>query len=164
MTLTLPPFHQVAFVVEDVDAAVRHWADVLQVGPFSVWTLDATVLHDAVYDGEPATFSFRHALGWSGPVQIELVQPLSGPSIFADQLHRSGPGLNHVGRLVEDHPAASAELVAEGYIPLQSARFGQSEDGRFAYFGSPEGDAIVELILPPTTRFAPDYVYPDGGG
>jgi hypothetical protein len=47
---------------------------------------------------------------------------------------------------------------------LQSARFGESADGRFAYFGSPRGDAIVELILPPTTRFAPDYVYPEGRG
>jgi catechol 2,3-dioxygenase-like lactoylglutathione lyase family enzyme len=163
MNLTSSPFHQVAFVVEDLDAAVRHWADVLGVGPYSVWTLDPAVLHDATYDGEPASFSFRHALGWSGPMQIELVQPLAGPSIFADQLTRSGPGLNHVGRLVDDHPAACAELLAEGYIPLQSARFGQSEDGRFAYFGSPAGDAIVELILPPTTRFAPDYVYPNDG-
>lgn len=154
------PFHQVAYVVRDLDAAVRHWADALGVGPWSVWTLTPDVLNDAVYRGEPATFSFRHALAWSGPLQFELVQPLDGPSIFADQLAATGPGLNHVGVLADDHAAASEEIVSRGYVPLQSARFGKSEDGRFAYFHSPEGDAIVELIHPPTERFVPDYIYP----
>lgn len=155
------PIHQIAYVVDDIDAAVRHWADVLGVGPWSVWTLEPAVLHDTVFAGEPAHFSFRHALGWSGSTQIELVQPLAGPSIFAEQLATTGPGLNHVGRLVDDHAAASAELQERGYTPLQSARFGESEDGRFAYFRSPSGDAIVELIFPPTVRFAPDYIYPE---
>lgn len=155
------PVHQIAYVVEDLDAAVRHWADVLGVGPWTIWTLEPGVLHDAVYHGESATFSFRHALAWSGPTQIELVQPLSGPSIFADQLASLGPGLNHVGRLVADHPAASADLIERGYTALQSARFGKSADGRFAYFAAPALDAIVELILPPTERFAPDAVYPE---
>lgn len=158
------PFHQVAYVVNDLDAAVRHWADVLGIGPWSVWTLEPSVLNDTLYQGEAAEFSFRHALAWSGPLQIELVQPLAGPSIFVDQLTTTGPGLNHVGRLVEDHAAASAELRDQGYIPLQSARFGQSADGRFAYFLSPRGDAIIELILAPTTRFTPDYIYPESEG
>ena len=154
------PFHQVAYVVSDLDAAVRHWADVLGVGPWSIWTMGAENLLDMVHEGQPASFSLRHALALSGPFQIELVQPLGGPSIFADQMQRSGPGLNHIGRLVDDHAAESAALIASGYTPLQSARFGQSADGRFAYFGAPSGDAIIELIAPPSTRFAPDYVYP----
>ena len=158
------PIHQIAYVVDDLDAAVRHWADVLGVGPWTVWTLEPSVLNDAVYHGAPATFSFRHALAWSGPTQIELVQPLSGPSIFADQLATTGAGLNHVGRLVEDHPVASADLIERGYKPLQGGRFGKSADGRFAYFAAPGGDPILELILPPTERFAPDYIYPESMG
>lgn len=156
------PFHQVAYVVEDLDASVRHWADVLGVGPWSVWTLTPENTHETVYAGEPAAFAFRHALAWSDGVQFELVQPLEGPSIFADQLADGGAGLNHVGRLVDDHAAESAALVASGYTPLQSARFGASADGRFAYFGSPLDGAIVELIQPPSERFAADYVYPEG--
>ena len=159
--MTTPSFHQIAYVVDDLDAAVRHWSDVLGVGPWSIWTMGPDVLHDSRYGGAPAVFGIRHALAWSGSVQFELVEPLEGPSIFADQLATAGPGLNHVGRLVHDHDAESAELVAQGYRPLQSARFGQSADGRFAYFGSPRGAAIVELIQPPSVRFAPDYVYPE---
>lgn len=155
------PFHQVAFVVEDLDVALRHWAQVLGVGPWTVWTLEPEVLDEMRYHGAVASFSFRHALAWSGPLQIELVQPLAGPSIFADQLALSGPGLNHVGRLVDDHASESTQLRERGYRPLQSARFGASADGRFAYFASPNSDAVVELIHPPTTRFPPDYIYPE---
>jgi len=158
--MTTPPFHQVAYVVEDLDDAVRHWADSLGVGPWQVWTMTPDVLHDTRYDGEPAAFAIRHALAWSGTLQIELVQPLDGPSIFADQLAASGPGLNHIGRLVDDHDRESAALVAAGYRPLQSARFGASADGRFAYFADPGGSSIIELIQPPTERFTPDYIYP----
>lgn len=158
------PFHQVAYVVEDLDAAVRHWADVLGVGPWSVWTVGPEATEDATYRGEPARFRFRHALAWSGDLQFELVEPVEGPSIFQDQLLAGGPGLNHVGRLTDDHAAESGELVARGYEALQSATFGASRDGRFAYFASPENDAIVELIAPPTERYTPDYIYPAHGG
>jgi methylmalonyl-CoA/ethylmalonyl-CoA epimerase len=153
-------FHQVALVVRDLDEAVRHWADVLGVGPWTVWTMTGERIHDTLWHGEPADFGIRHALAWAGEQQFELVQPLHGPSIFAEQLAASGEGLNHVGTIVEDHAASSAELVSRGFEPLQSARFGESEDGRFAYFRHSELPTIVELIRPPSVRFAPDYVYP----
>lgn len=155
------PFHQVAYTVEDLDAAVRHWSDVLGVGPWSVWTMAPDVLSDAHYQGEEAVFGIRHALAWSGDLQVELVQPLSGPSIFADQLATSGPGLNHIGRLVEDREAERAELLAHGYRAVQGATFGASRDGRFEYFAAPDGGAVIELIHPPTERFTPDYIHPE---
>lgn len=155
------PFHQVAYTVEDLDAAVRHWADVLGVGPWTVWTMSRDVVSEAHYHGAPADFSFRHALAWSGDLQIELVQPVSGPSIFADQLAATGPGLNHLGRLVEDRDAERAALRDRGYRSVQGAVFGASRDGRFEYFVAPDGGAVIELIQPPTERFAPDAIYPD---
>lgn len=155
-------FHQVAFVVRDLDATVRHWADDLGVGPWSVWTMrPPQLLWDMVYRGESVPFGIRHALAWSGSLQLELVEPLEGPSIFTDQLQASGEGQHHVGVIVDDHPAAVADYTARGFTPLQSARFGKSQDGRFAYFQPPRGlGTLVELIAPPTDRFPPDYVYP----
>lgn len=156
------PFHQVAYVVRDLDLAVRYWADVLGVGPWSIWTMRPPALQDTRYAGRAEAFGLRHALAWSGQLQFELVQPLEGPSIFADQLDRTGEGFHHIGKVVPDHEAAVADHVRRGYRPLQSARgFGQSQDGIFAYFQPPaEGAPIVELISPPTVRFAPEAVYP----
>lgn len=156
------PIRQVALVVRDLDAAVRHWWHVLGVGPFSAYTLAPPRLRDCVYHGERVDFSLRHALGWSGETQIELVQPLSGPSIFADHLARHGEGLQHLGRYVDDHPAAVKDLLDRGFRPLQSARgFGAEGDGAFAYFEPPDGHGlVVELISAPRVRIEPTFVYP----
>jgi methylmalonyl-CoA/ethylmalonyl-CoA epimerase len=155
-------FHQTAFVVRDLDAAVRHWADDLGIGPWSVWTMRPPQLMDAVYHGETVSFAFRHALAMSGDMQFELIEPIDGPSIFTDQLESTGEGPHHIGVVVEDHPSAVADFIERGFVPLQSGRFGASEDGRFAYFQPPGIPTIVELIRPPSVRFAPDYTYPAG--
>lgn len=153
-------FHQTAFVVRDLDEAVQHWADDLGIGPWRIWTMKAPGLQDTLYYGQSVPFSFRHALALSGELQFELIQPLTGPSIFADQLAATGEGHNHVGVVVEDHAAAVVDVVSRGFTPLQSGRFGLSGDGLFAYFQPPDIPTIIELIHPPTVRFLPDYIYP----
>jgi methylmalonyl-CoA/ethylmalonyl-CoA epimerase len=160
--VNLPAFHQAAFVVSDLDAAVRQWSDDLGIGPWSVWTLQAPILTNMTYHGRDADFAIRHALAWSGGLQFELVQPLYGPSIFQDQLSIGDRGFNHIGVVVPDLAAAIAEQTSRGFVALQSASgFGQTKDGAFCYMQSPNIDTIVELISPPTTRFEPEYRYPD---
>ena len=154
-------FRQFALVVEDLDESVRRWHRHLGIGPWTAWRLGPGILQDMTYHGEPASFEFRHALAWQGDVQFEVVQPVSGPSIFADHLERHGPGLHHVGKFVTDHPAAVQALLADGFTPLQSARgYGAEGDGAFAYFELPGLDFIVELIEPPRVRIEPAFIYP----
>lgn len=161
-TLLGAPVRQLAFVVRDLEASMRSWADLLDVGPWSAYPLGSPRLREMVYRGEPAEFSFRHALAWSGELQVELVQPVSGPSIFAEHLERHGEGMHHVGVVVPDHAAASRLLLARGFTPVQSAAgFGLDGSGRFAYFEPPRGlGIVVELIDPPVVRAEPDAVYP----
>ena len=159
--LLMPPIKQFAVVVHDLDDAVRHWTEKLGIGPWTAYRLEPPRLQEMRYFGEDVTFSLRHALAWQGEVQFELVQPLSGPSIFRDQLDRSGEGLHHVGKFVSDHPAAVAEAIANGFLPLQSARgYGAEGDGAFAYFMAPGVPMIVELIAAPRVRIEPEFIYP----
>lgn len=159
------PVRQIAFVVRDLEAGMRAWASLLDVGPWSGYTLGPPRLRDMVYRGEPAEFRFRHALAWTGELQVELVQPLNGPSIFDDHLAHRGEGMQHVGIVVPDHAAATEVLLARGFTPLQSASgFGLDGSGRFAYFEPPDGiGTVVELIDPPRVRVEPEVVYPGEG-
>lgn len=155
-------FKQIAVVVTDLQTAVHAYARALDIGPWNAFTLAAPTLKDMTYHGRAAAFSLRHALAFAGDVQFELVQPLSGPSIFTDHLDVHGPGLQHVGKYVDDHRAAVTEAERRGWQPLASARgFGARGDGAFAYFRpSPDIPMIVELIEAPAERVTPDFVYP----
>jgi methylmalonyl-CoA/ethylmalonyl-CoA epimerase len=158
-----PPFTQFASVVRDLDQAVRAWTDELGIGPWTGYRLEPPRLRETIYHGAEVEFSLRHAFAWQGDVQFELVQPLAGPSIFADHLDAHGEGLHHVGTFVTDHAAAVAQAVGSGFVPLQSARgFGAEGDGAFAYFQHPDLPLIVELIAPPRVRIEPEFVYAPG--
>ena len=158
--LLAPPFKQCAVVVEDLDEAVRRWAEHLGIGPWTAYRLEAPLLKEMRYHGEEVEFSLRHALAWQGDLQFELVQPLGGPSIFADHLADHGEGLHHVGKYVADHAAAVAEALGAGFVPLQSARgFGAEGDGAFAYFLPPGVAMIIELIEAPRVRIETEFVY-----
>jgi methylmalonyl-CoA/ethylmalonyl-CoA epimerase len=159
--LTAEPFRQVALVVRDLDAAVRTWWHVFGVGPWTAYRLSPDVFSRTLYRGEEVPFGLRHALAVSGGVQLELVQPLEGPSIFAEHLEAHGEGLHHLGIYVADHAAAVSRALARGYEPLQSAHgFGAEGDGAFAYFAIEGVPAVVELISAPRVRRAPEFVYP----
>ena len=163
--LLAPPFKQCALVVEDLDDAVRRWSHELGIGPWTAYRLEPPILKSTIYHGEEVPFALRHALAWQGELQFELVQPLYGPSIFADHLAEHGEGLHHVGKYVQDHPAAVLEALAHGYVALQSARgFGVEGDGAFAYFQPPGVTMIIELIEAPRVRIEPEFVYPPQGG
>jgi catechol 2,3-dioxygenase-like lactoylglutathione lyase family enzyme len=155
------PIKQCAIVVHDLDEAVARWSEQLAIGPWTAYRLAPPRLQEMRYHGENVEFSLRHALAWQGEMQFELVQPLAGPSIFADHLKAHGEGLHHVGRYVADHPAAVAEATAAGFVALQSAR---GFDGAFAYFKHPDVALIVELIEAPRVRIEPEFVYPPSTG
>ena len=162
--LRSPPIRQCALVVVDLDEAVRRWSRQLGIGPWNGYRLEPPRLRETI-TAVRVEFSLRHALAWQGELQFELVQPLTGPSIFADHLAQYGEGLHHLGKYVGDHAAAVAEALAAGFHPLQSARgFGAEGDGAFAYFQCPGVAAVLELIEAPRVRIEPEFVYPPVGG
>ena len=163
--LLLPDFKQIALVVRDLDKAVRSWTDELNIGPWTAYLLDPTRMKEMRYFGKDVAFSFRHAFAWQGELQFELIQPLTGASIFSDHLAMHGEGLHHLGKYVPDHAEAVAQALASGFEPLQSARgFGAEGDGAFAYFQHPDVALIIELIEAPRVRIEPEFIFPPIGG
>ena len=154
---------QIAIVVRDLERTMRTWWELLRIGPWNAYTLSPDILRDMHYRGAPARFGLRHAFAFRGELQIELVQPLEGPSIFADHLAEHGEGLHHLGIYVPDHAHAVSEFRTQGFEPLQGARgFGVNGDGAFAYFRTNHPlAAIVELIEAPSVRRPPEMTYPE---
>lgn len=148
MNRQIGPVTQFSYVVRDLDAAIRHWAGVLQVGPFFV--LEHVPYSVCRYRGAPTDIDMDVALAYSGDVQIELVhQRNDAPSIFNDFLQEKGEGLQHVGVITPDLELALTHYASQSIEPVQD---GVAENGtRFAYLDTAlvPGTMLELFELPP---------------
>ncbi|MDQ3645104.1 MAG: VOC family protein, partial [Actinomycetota bacterium] len=83
------------------------------------------ILFDRTYRGEPAAFTIKVCFADVGALAVEIMQPLSGPSIFAEHLARHGEGIHHVAFDIERRPWKErlAAFAERGFDVAQSGRF-----------------------------------------
>ena len=123
---------QNGYVVRDIEAAMRHWVDVMGVGPW--FYLERAPIDHFTYRGEPSDLEVSIALTNSGPLQIELIQQRNdAPSGYRDFLSAGHEGLQHVAYWTEDFDAELARAKGMGLEELQAGQVNGS-DGRFVYF------------------------------
>ena len=68
------PAKQIAYIVDDIDAAMRQWREEYGIGPFLV-TRNVTPLSNAYYRGEKApTNHVNIAFAYIGDMQLELIE------------------------------------------------------------------------------------------
>lgn len=111
---------QVAYVVDDMEAALDKWTKTLGVGPFFLFK--NFQLLDARYHGEPTDIDIDLALAFSGSMCFELiVQNNDVPSVYRDVIAERGYGFHHWAvstRSFDDdvarHKAAGAPLAFSG--------------------------------------------------
>jgi methylmalonyl-CoA/ethylmalonyl-CoA epimerase len=161
-SLPLTQVNQIALVVRDLDATMRRYWELLGVGPWKVYTYGPPLLRDMTYRGKAQEYRMRIALAQVGPLMIELIQPLSGDTIYVEHLDRKGEGLHHVGVFVPSFDEGVAEARRQGFSVLQSGRgYGRFGDGGFAYLDTEASlGTILELIEIPRERIAPDTEFP----
>ena len=150
---------QIAIVVRDLDAALGRYSAVLGDGLWRCYEFSAALHSWCEYRGKPTSFSARLALNDASP-QLELIEPVVGPSIHEDWLRDRGEGLHHVGVVVDSVEAATLRMQAAGYDVLQAgAGFGADGDGAYAYFDTQcDLGLIVEAVEPPLRMPEPDRV------
>ena len=141
----LGPIDQISFAVADADEAALRYA-ALFGGDFQV--MDAE-LPEILLRGRPASVSLRLGFGKTGPIEVELVQVVSGEYPIKDHLAEHGEGFHHVRFPVTDLKTTQAAMEAAGYgVTLEGASGGVL----FAYLESPDlGGGTIELIqFPPS--------------
>ena len=102
-------FAQIAWVVKDITVAKKFLQDVLGIGNLSNVVTIRVKEFDATYYGEPSDAASLVSQAYSGGTFIELIQPLSGPSIFRDYIEKNpAGGVQHVAYRV---PVANLDKV-----------------------------------------------------
>jgi methylmalonyl-CoA/ethylmalonyl-CoA epimerase len=159
-------FHvdQVGIVVRDLDGALARHDEVIGGGPWRIWTYGPEIVPRQMLRGAESSFTMRIALSSSVP-QIELIEPVSGPSIYEEWLDIHGEGLHHLGMFEPDLDAAIARMAGRGFPVLQSGRgYGLDGDGGFVYFDTVRDlGVILELIQVPRRRRDPEGTWPSKG-
>ena len=97
-------FSQLAYVVPEIATSEQFFIDTLGIPGF--FRIEDIPVYDSTYRGGPGDYGMHLSLGYAGDTQIELVQPLRGRSLYQEFLDAHGPGLQHLGYLIDDEPTA----------------------------------------------------------
>ncbi|MEO6030033.1 MAG: VOC family protein [Candidatus Binatia bacterium] len=135
---------QNGYVVHDIQAAMRHWVEVMGVGP---WFYFEKVPVDYFrHRGQDSALDMSVALANSGDLQIELIQQRNdAPSMYREFLAAGREGLQHVAYWSTEYQAVYDRALSLGYRVGQEGQIG-GEQGRFAYFDTESHPGtVIEL-------------------
>lgn len=102
-------FAQIGWVVKDITAAQTFFREAMGIDNFSKAEIIRLEEFESTYYGEPCDGESLVSMAYSGGTFIELIQPLSGSSIFQDYLDKNpAGGVHHVAYSI---PVANLDKV-----------------------------------------------------
>lgn len=133
-TSTESSIDQIGVVVRDVRVVAEQLQALLGIGPFRLveYPIPGVDAH-IIYLGQPASYHVLLAFANLGAMQLELVQPLDGRSIWSDFLEQHGPGLHHFRVTIPNFEETVAAWEAAGIRNLASGA-GAHVGSKWAYF------------------------------
>jgi hypothetical protein len=152
-------FWQVCTATNDIDKTVKAWVDVLGVGPWRISTFSNESMKGFTVGGKSVEEPFKFLIGIShiGDIEIEIIQPVYGPSIYPEFLKRKGPGLHHIKeKLLGD--SLDKEIKRYNSIGCDVLQTGWFADQDVHYYinTEPKTDFIMEL------GNCPEIIVPEG--
>jgi catechol 2,3-dioxygenase-like lactoylglutathione lyase family enzyme len=140
-------FNQVTWVVKDIQATEKFFREVVGISSFvKMENLRAADL-EGTYNGKPGNYVFHLYMAASGDTLLELIQPVSGQSIFQDylELHPEG-GVQHIAYIVPEAELdkAVSELTGKGYPVITSLRLPVAN---VAFFDTSKDIGVVTEII-----------------
>ncbi|MBR0816063.1 MULTISPECIES: VOC family protein [Bradyrhizobium] len=123
---------QNGYVVRDIQAAMKHWIEVMRVGPW--YYMDRVKTDWFRHRGQDSAVEMSIALANSGDLQIELIQQRNdAPSLYKEFLDAGHEGLQHMSYWSLDYQALYDKALGLGYRIGHEGQIG-GDKGRFAYF------------------------------
>ena len=138
---------QVGFIVKDVEATKKKWAEFLGVEVPPTQPIGDFEVTQTNFQGEPAPKAYCWMAFFDvGPgIQLELIQPNEEPSTWRNFLDEKGEGIHHVAFQVKDSKACVANAEANGLKLVQHGVYGDGS-GEYNYLDAPDLKCIVELL------------------
>jgi hypothetical protein len=140
---------QIGVVVRDIEQSMAALTAIFGIGPFRVVECPPPGREEQQFcHGQPARFRTRQAFADLGSVELELIQPLEGQTIWSDFLAEHGPGLHHIRFNVPDEKALTTYLQDKGIGKTQEGA-GIREGSYWANYDTEKLVGFVVEILQP---------------
>jgi hypothetical protein len=156
--------YQVAWVTRDLEKSMKAWVENLKVGPWRVYTFTDETVKGLKVGGRPVAEPFKFLIGisWIGDMEVELIQPVYGPTIYQRFIDEKGEGLHHIKERIatEDMDAVVRDYADRGIGVTQTGWFFKDVH---AYLDTePSVDFIYELGNCPVQDLPPGMfsIYP----
>ena len=133
--------HHILIVVKDIEKTKGYYESI-GIGPWMEYPplVEYTKLN--VMD-EKGFFAARFVYTQIGALQLQLVQPGEGKTIYKEFLEKKGEGVFHIGFEVADIDAVDQQLSDKGMKILAS---GRRDDGSgFSYYETKEQAGVTLL-------------------
>jgi hypothetical protein len=142
-SLGLPPADQVGFVVRNLEQSMQLYGPMF--GPWS--TMDGSV-DEVDYRGRKEDAKLRIAFGRSGPLEIELIEWVSGESPHAEFIRAGREGMHHIRFRVDDTDAWIEKMKTVGFAPVWYKKW--CADTTFVYMERAGDPLWIEFLqMPP---------------
>ena len=136
--------HHTCLVVNNIEKAAQDLANTLAIKPWHVWTIEPA---DCKVHGKDVPFTFRVAIAQVGDSAYELLEPISGESVYVEHLKTKGEGFHHTCLAypsLEEMRAAKEELLKQNRKMIQFGSLGDA--GEFCYFEIDKFGGALELL------------------
>jgi len=156
--------YQIAWVTRDIEKSLKAWVEVLKIGPWKVFSFTNETVKNLKVGGEIVRepFKFLIAISWMGDTELEIIQPVYGPTIYERFLNEKGEGLHHVKEKIEEDRFEETlrNYRDQGIGVTQTGQFGA--DFHFYLDTEKKLDFIYELGNCPIQNLPPNMftVYP----
>jgi len=97
--LHMPRLAQIGIYVKDMDRSIEHYEKVFGIGPWLVLEGETDYCMDR---GKEVTVKGRIGMGYTGKIQLELIEIVGGPNLYLDTLGGREEGLHHMGFAVDN--------------------------------------------------------------
>ena len=140
---------QVGLVVRDIEAKSKAWADLLGVDVPEVIVTDELDKAHTRYKGEPTEARAKLAFFNLDNIQIELIEPIGGPSTWREFLDTHGEGVHHIAFHVDDMQQ-QVLMLGQQNMPLEQK--GDFTGGSYAYIDGQEKLGVLLELLTSTEK------------
>lgn len=143
---------QIGFVVNDAVKMAKRYSEIFGIGP---WNFIEGKVRDCILHGKTLRnidCGLRLAMADLGRIQLELIQPMYGPSTHMSFLQEQGEGIHHISfGAVEGHDQIISGLTARG-IGIEMQGLAGDVD-TFTYLATQKVlGTIFEVVNPAVSR------------